>query len=87
MSVTKSRITVLGVVCDEESHGDLRFSSFGRRYAVLKQVLAASARALYSWGIGASCACVLCALAPHCGLQLLCVSKKAAMYAKKTDRP
>ena len=48
MSVTKSRITVLGVVCDEESHGDLRFSSFGRRYAVLKQVLAASALTLYA---------------------------------------
>ena len=28
---------VIGVVFDEESHGNIRFYSFGRRYTVLKQ--------------------------------------------------
>ena len=28
---------VIGVVFDEESHGNIRFHSFGRRYTVLKQ--------------------------------------------------
>ena len=45
---------LLGVVFDEESHGYLRFCSFGRRYIVLKQTPRACwgvAPQLYSYGL------------------------------------